>query len=53
MKNIVTDFFNFLLILVYWVLAILILLPIRYIDRVFGSRMFICIDRKVKKITNG
>ena len=51
-KNVITDLFYFCLILIYWLIAICILLPILYLDRLIGTRIFNYLDIQIRKISN-
>lgn len=52
MKNLFTDFYYFILIIIYWVFAFLILHPIKFIDRSIGTNVFNYLDKQIRKISN-
>ena len=52
MKNLFVDFYNFCLVIVYWPFAFIILIPIKYIDRLVGTHIFIFLDKLIRKIAN-
>jgi hypothetical protein len=48
--GILSDLFFFIQVLLYWPLALLVLKPLWWIDRIAGAGFFKYIDRFIKKI---
>jgi hypothetical protein len=52
LKNLAWDMLVFVEILLYWPFAIIIMLPIRGLDRRFGIHVFPALDRVVRAIAD-
>lgn len=46
----IKDFILFAQMLIYWLLALVILWPIRLLDQIFGTRVFLFLDRLVRRL---
>jgi hypothetical protein len=49
-RDLLSDFFFFLQILIYWPVAFIVLKPLWWIDKLSGAGYFKYIDRLIKKI---
>ncbi len=49
-KNLLIDFFVFCQILLFWLFAFLIMLPLRLLDRLLGTKLFHYVDRFTRSI---
>ncbi len=49
-KNILIDFYNFILIVIYWTIGVMLLLVARFFDRFLGTKIFRYLDKIVRKL---
>jgi len=52
LKNLVRDMLVFAEIVLYWPFAVIVMLPLRYLDRRFGIHVFPLVDRIVRAIAD-